>query len=165
VLGWLGLDFTRRGQVGNQGQVHVEHVIVPQFETHLTNCLEVRQRFDITHGTADFDQHDIGPVGAVEHRVLDFIGDMRDDLYRCAEVITAPLLGNHAFVDTAGRVITALRTMHPGKPLVVPQVEIGFGAIIGNIDLAVLEWAHGSGIDIDVRIQLYHGYAESACLQ
>jgi hypothetical protein len=42
------------------------------------------------------------------------------------------------------------------------EIEIGFGAVIGHKDLAVLKGAHGSRVDIDVRIELLIRDAKSA---
>jgi hypothetical protein len=36
----------------------------------------------------------------------------------------------------------------------VPEVEVGLGAIVGDVDLAVLVRAHRSGIDVDVGVEL-----------
>jgi hypothetical protein len=41
------------------------------------------------------------------------------------------------------------------------EVEIGLGAVIGDVDLAVLVRAHRAGIDVEVRVELLerHGIA------
>jgi len=46
--------------------------------------------------------------------------------------------------------------MHPPRleALVVAQVEVGLGAVLGNEHLPVLEGAHRAGIDVDVRVEL-----------
>jgi len=36
----------------------------------------------------------------------------------------------------------------------VAQIEVGLGAVVGDVDLAVLVGAHRAWIDVDVRIQL-----------
>ena len=33
------------------------------------------------------------------------------------------------------------------------KIEVGFGAIVGDEDLAVLKRAHRAGIDVDVRVE------------
>ena len=45
---------------------------------------------------------------------------------------------------------------------VVAKVEVGFGAVVGDEHLAVLERRHRSRIDIDVRIELLHRHFEAA---
>ena len=48
------------------------------------------------------------------------------------------------------------------EALVVAEVEVGFGAVVGDEHLAVLERAHGARIHVDVRIELDHGDLEPA---
>src|SRR6202044_3326278 len=49
-----------------------------------------------------------------------------------------------------------------GEALVVAEVEVGLGAVIGDEDLAVLERAHGAGIDVQVRVKLHEIDLDSA---
>jgi hypothetical protein len=51
------------------------------------------------------------------------------------------------------------------EALVVAEVEVGLGAVVGDEHLAVLERAHGARIDVDVRIELDHGDLEAAGLE
>ncbi len=39
----------------------------------------------------------------------------------------------------------------------MPQIQVGFRAVLGDKDLAVLDGVHGAGIDIDVGVELLHG--------
>src|SRR5487761_710060 len=45
------------------------------------------------------------------------------------------------------------------------KIEIGFGAVIGDIDLAVLIRAHGARIDVDIRVEFPEPDAEAARLE
>jgi hypothetical protein len=47
----------------------------------------------------------------------------------------------------------------PDEALVVPEVQIGLGAVLGHEHLAVLERRHRARIDVDVRIELEQGDA------
>jgi len=40
------------------------------------------------------------------------------------------------------------------EAFVMAQVKIGLGAVVGDEDLTVLEWAHGAGIDVQVWVEL-----------
>ena len=51
------------------------------------------------------------------------------------------------------------------EALVVADVEIGLGAVLGHEHLAVLERAHRPGVDVDVRIELLHLHAQAARLE
>ena len=45
------------------------------------------------------------------------------------------------------------------------EVEVGLGAVVGHVDFAVLERAHGARIDVDVRIELDEGDFEPASFE
>ncbi|MOA42807.1 hypothetical protein D3C78_1648920 [compost metagenome] len=82
---------------------------------------------------------------------------MRDDLDGRAQVITTTLFAQHVLVDTAGGEVVVLGHGRADEPLVVAQVEVGLGAVVGDEHFTVLERTHGARIDVDVRIQLEHG--------
>ena len=42
------------------------------------------------------------------------------------------------------------------EALVVAQVQVGLGAVVGDEDFAVLVGRHGARIDVDVRVELEH---------
>jgi hypothetical protein len=43
------------------------------------------------------------------------------------------------------------------KPFVMPKIQIGFGAVIGNKDLTMLKGIHGPRVNIDIRVQFLDG--------
>ena len=90
----------------------------------------------------------------VADAVLDLVGDVRDDLHRAAEVVAAALLLDHRQVDLAGRPVVVARRDLVGEALVVPEVEVRLGAVVGDVDLAVLVRAHRARVDVDVRVEL-----------
>ncbi|GAA3557293.1 hypothetical protein GCM10023077_37720 [Mycolicibacterium helvum] len=45
------------------------------------------------------------------------------------------------------------------------DVEIGFGAVLGDEHLAVLERVHRSRIDVEVRVELLHRHLQATCGQ
>jgi hypothetical protein len=49
-----------------------------------------------------------------------------------------------------------------GEALVVAEVEVGLGAVLGHEDLAVLERAHRPGVDVDVGVELLELDTEAA---
>jgi hypothetical protein len=51
------------------------------------------------------------------------------------------------------------------EALVVADVEVGLGAVLGDEDLAVLERAHRPGVDVEVRVELLELDAQPARLQ
>jgi hypothetical protein len=86
--------------------------------------------------------------------LLDLVRDVRDDLDGAAQVVAATLLGDDRLVDPARRDVRELRQVLVDEALVVAQVEIGLGTVIGDEYLAVLIRRHRSGVDVDVRVEL-----------
>ena len=154
VLRGLGLQLAGGGDVGHQGDVDEERVLAAQFLAHLADGFDKGQRLDIADGAADFDDGKIDVLRDLLHRRLDLVGDVRNDLHRLAEIVAATLLGDDGFVDAAGGPVVLATQLGMGESLVVAEVEIGLGAVVGDEDLAVLERRHGSGIDVQIGIEL-----------
>ncbi len=125
----------------------------PCFVAHLADGFEKRQRFDIAHGAADFGDHHVHIARHALHGGFDFVGDVRNHLHGLAQIIAAALARDDLFVDAAAGEIVALREPGVREALVVAQVEIGLRAVVGDEDFAVLERAHGAGIDIEIGIE------------
>ena len=51
------------------------------------------------------------------------------------------------------------------EPLIMTEVEIGLGAVLGDIDLAVLVRTHRAGIDVDIGVELLGGDLQPARFQ
>ena len=167
VLGGLRLELARRGQRRQQRHVDVQHVRAPDVLAHLADRLEERQRFDVADGPADLDDHDVRVAvpGDAPDPLLDLVGDVRDDLDGAAEVVAAALLGDDRLVDPAGRDVGELGQVLVDEPLVVAEVEVRLGAVVGDEDLAVLVGRHRPRIHVDVRIELEDGDAQAARLE
>ena len=113
VLGRLGLDLAGRGDVRHQRQVDVAGVVAPEFDAHLADRLEERQRLDVADRAADLDDGDFGVARAAADEELDLVGDVRNHLHRAAEIIAAALLLDDALVDLAGGEVVALAPSWP----------------------------------------------------
>ena len=61
--------------------------------------------------------------------------------------------------------LLALGERGVGEALIVAQVEIGLRAVVGDEDLAVLEGAHGSRIDVEIRVEFLQGDFEAAAFE
>ena len=79
---------------------------------------------------------------------------MRNHLHGAPEIVAAPLLLDDRHVDLAGGPVAVARRLRAREALVVAEVEIGLGAVVGDVDLAVLVRAHRARIDVDVRVEL-----------
>jgi hypothetical protein len=87
---------------------------------------------------------------------------VRDYLDRGAEVFAPPLLVDHGLVDPPSGDVVLLGEGSIDEALVMPKVQIGLRAIIGDEHLAVLEGRHRSRIDVDVRVEFLHRHAQAA---
>jgi len=162
VLRRLGLDLGRCRDIRHQRQMHIDDPIVPELDAHLSDRLQKRQRFDVTYRTTDFNQTDIGIASTFLDTFLDFISDVRDDLYSRTEVVAPPFLGNDALVNPASREIAVPSGSCADESLVVAEIEIRLGAVFSYEYLAVLERAHRARVDVEVGIQLDHADRQSA---
>ena len=122
----------------------------------LADRLEERQRLDVADRAADLGDHDVDVCGLGDDQdpLLDLVGDVRDHLDGGAEVVAAALAADHRVVDRAGGDVRGARGVRVGEALVVAEVEVGLGAVLGDEDLAVLERAHRARVDVDVRVEL-----------
>src|SRR5581483_89619 len=145
--------------------MHVHAITAAKLDTELADCLEEGKRLDVTHRAADLDHADIGALGSMLNAALDLIGDVRDHLHRGAEIVTAALLGDDPLVDAPGGEVAVAARGRAHEALVMPEVEIGLGAVAGHEHLAVLERAHGSGVDVDVGVELDHCDLEAPGLE
>ena len=92
-------------------------------------------------------------AGDPPHRGFDLVGDVRNHLHGLAQIIAAALARDDLLVDASAGQVVGLGQRSVGEALIVAQVEIGLGAVVGDEDLAVLERAHGAGIDVQIRIE------------
>src|SRR4029079_13184058 len=129
--------------------------------------LEEREALDVADSPADLDDHDIRISVASDptDTLFDLVGDVRDDLDGAAEIVAAALLGDDRLVDPAGGDVAQLAEVGVDEALVVTEVEVGLGAVVGDEDLAVLVRRHRPGIDVDVRVELEDAHPQASCLQ
>ena len=156
VLGRLRLQLAGVADVGDQRQVDEHRPLRAEVGVELADRLEERQRLDVADRAADLGDHEVDRLrlGDDEDFLLDLVGDVRDHLDGGAEVVAAALAADHRVVDGAGGDVRGPRGVLVGEALVVAEVEIGLGAVLGDEDLAVLERAHRPRVDVDVGIEL-----------
>src|SRR5690606_15589439 len=157
VLRGLRLELPGRPHVRHQGDVHVQAVVPAELAPELPDGFQERQALDVAHRAADFHDHHIKVRAAFGHVAdvgLDLVGDVGDDLHRAAQEIAPAFLGQHGPVDAAGGHVVVAGQIFIDKPFVMAQVQVGLGAVLGHEHLAVLQGAHGAGVDVDIRIHL-----------
>ena len=140
-------------------------MLTAQLVAHLADGLEERQAFDVADGAADLAQHEVLVLEVTGNERLDGVGDVGNHLDGGAQVIAAPFPGDDVGIDASRGDVVALARGDAGKALVVSEIEVGLGAVVGDVDLAVLIGAHGARIDVDVGIQLAQAHLEPAPLE
>ncbi len=145
--------------------MHEHGALGTKLVAELTDRLEERQALDVADGAANFHQDEVEAGGVADDRLLDRVGDVRDHLDGGAQVIAAALLGDHLGVDAAGGGVVEVVGRHAGEALVVAQVQVGLGPVVGDVDLPVLVGAHRAGVDVQVGVQLAQPHGEAARLQ
>jgi hypothetical protein len=154
MLRRLGLQLAGARNERQQRQMDIDDVVARQFVAQLPDRLEIRQALDVADGAADLAQHEVEAVIAVADEVLDRVGDVRDHLDGGAEIVAASLARQDVLIDAAGGDVVVAGGRAAGEALVMAEVEIGLGAIVGDEHLAVLIGRHGAGIDVEIGIEL-----------
>ena len=68
------------------------------------------------------------------------------------------LLRNEVTVDTTGECDGVARHFFIKEALVVPEVEVGFGAVLRDVALAMFGGIKQTSVHIEVRVALLHGH-------
>src|SRR3974390_267704 len=134
--------------------MNIDRVAARQIIPELTERPKIGQALDIADGAADLTQDEVEFIVAIANEVLNGIGDVRNNLDRRAEVIAAPLLRENFLIDSAGRNIVLARRRTASKTLVMTQVEIGLGTVIGDKNFAMLIWRHRARVDVQIGVKL-----------
>ncbi len=85
---------------------------------------------------------------------------MRDDLHGVAEVLPAPLLGDDRGVHLTGGDVGRGVQVDVEEALVVPDVQVRLGAVLGDEHLTVLERVHGARVHVEVGVELLQDHPE-----
>ena len=167
VLGRLRFQFSRRADIGNQRNMNVQHVILTHIFFYLTDGFQERQAFNIANRTADFGNNEIRVVVVAypEYPGLYLIGNMGNNLHRAAQIIAPALLRNDGLVDFTGSHIGTLGQVDINKTFIMAQIQVRFRSVIRHEHFAVLIRAHGSRIDIDIRIEFLYRNLIAPALQ
>ena len=123
------------------------------------------QALDVADRAADLAKDEILAVEIGLDELLDRVGDVGDDLDRRPEIFAAPFAADHGRIDPPGRDRIAAPRGDPDIALVMAEIEIGLGTVVGDVDLAVLVGAHRAGIDVQVGVELAQPDPEPARLQ
>ena len=154
MLGRFCLHLVCSPDVGNERDMDVEDIFVRMLHPELTDRLQKWQGLDIADGAADLDDGNVAVLRPLDEEGLDFVRNMGNHLDGTAEVVAVPLFGNDVVIDAAGGAVVGLPRLGMREPLVMPKIHIGLGAILRDINLAMLERVHRAWIDVDIGIEL-----------
>ena len=160
MLRGLGLDLVGGGDIGNERHVDVADVLGAGLLAILTNGLDKRLRLDVTDGAAQLSDDHVGAglLLNTTELILNGVRDVRNHLHGAAQKVTATFAGDQTLIDGTSRKVGIAGQVLVNKALVVAQVQIGLVAVLGHKDLAMLERAHGTGVDVQIRVGLLHRY-------
>src|SRR5262249_21698751 len=94
----------------------------------------------------------VDAIGYFSNARLNLVGDVRDHLHGFAEIIAAPLFGENGFVDAARGPVIVAGKFGVREALVVPQIEVRLRSVFRHNYVAILQRAHRTRIDVQVRI-------------
>ncbi|OIQ63239.1 hypothetical protein GALL_552200 [mine drainage metagenome] len=158
VLGRFGFELACRGNPRHIAQVDKGAVVRSQLQAELTYRFQERQRFNVADGASNLDNGHVHCVscaktGSTFDEILNFIGDMRNDLYCLAKVVAPAFFLKHAFVNLARCEVVGLFHARLDKTLIVTQVEVSLGTVIGDKYFTMLERRHGARVDVQIGIE------------
>ena len=167
MLGRLGLQFLGGPQVRHQRQVDAHQVLFGHLPLELPDRLDEGLRLHVAHRAADFRHDHVVLPGLAEeqHPAFDLVRDVGDDLDRLAQVGALAFPVDDRPVDLARRDVVRLRHVDAQEPFVVPEIQVGLGAVLRHIALAVLVRIQRSGVDVDVGIEFLDGDPQPSGLQ
>lgn len=167
VLGGFGLQLPGGLYVGDQGDMDIEDIIPADVDLHLADGLQEGKALDVADGAPDLNYSHVGIVifGNFTDTGLDLVGDVGNDLDGAPRILPPALLLDDGPVDLAGGDVAAFFQVLVDEALVVAHIQVAFGPVVGDEDLAVLEGAHGAGVDVYVGIEFLHGDFKAPALE
>ncbi len=165
VLRGLGLQFLGGADPGNQRDVHKDGIFPAKLLPHLADGFKKGQGLDVADRAADLDDRYVGIGSHLAHGVLDFVGDVGNHLHRLAQVVAAALLGDDLLVNPAGGQVVVAAQPGVGEALIMAQIQIGFRAVVGHENLAVLKGRKRAWIDVEIGVELHQVDPEAAALE
>ena len=144
-----------------------ERIVFAEFKFQLANGFHKRQRLDVAHAAAYFGDDDVvfARVAQQPDVALDFVGDVGHHLHGFAQEIAPAFAGDDVVVDAPGGDVVGPRGGRIQESLVVTQIKVGFGSVVGDVAFAVFVGVERTGVDVDVGIELLDRHRQAPCLQ
>ena len=123
VLRGLGFELFGGLQIGNQGKMDAQEVLLRQLPLQLPHGFHKGLAFHIAHRAAYFGDNDVivPRLAQQEHPALDFVRNVRNNLDGFSQVSPFPLLGDDGVVDSARGNVIGLRGVYAQKTLIMAR--------------------------------------------
>ena len=144
--------------------MHKSCVFFTKLITHFSDSFQKGLTFNVTHRTTDFNKCNFSFTGASQQvdPTFYFIGNVRNHLNRPPQIVPSAFTLNHLFVNLTGCYRAGSLEPQITETLIMSKVKIRFRAIIKYINFTMLVWAHGTWVNIKVRIKFLYGYGKAA---
>ena len=88
------------------------------------------------------------------NELLYFVGYVRYHLNSRSKILSSSFLVEYIPVNLTCREVRILVKILVDETLVMTEIKVCFCTVFGNVDLAVLIWAHRAGVNIDIWVEL-----------
>ena len=141
--------------------MHQLRAVGTKLHTQLTHGLKKRQRLNVTSSTTNLDNRHVKTGSTFIDLQFDLVSNMRDDLNGSPQILSTTLFIEHVLIDATSTEAVFTSQTGANKTLVMAQIQIGFSAVFRDEHFAMLIRAHGTGIDVDIRIHLDQRHLEA----
>jgi hypothetical protein len=114
VLGGLGLELSCGLDPRDERGVDADGAFSAEIVPQLPDRFDEGQALDVPDRPADLADDEVESIRVREGEFLDGVGDVRDDLDGCPEIVSAPLLRDDVAVDAPRRRSHRLRRADMG---------------------------------------------------
>ena len=135
-----------------------DNIFTSFFMLELTNGFQERLTFDVTNGSADFNNGNFRILsGWIAIKTgFDFVCNMWDNLNRSsAKISTAFLLKNRP-VNLTGCYVGILAQTFIDESFIMSKVKVGLSTIISYKYFTMLYRVHSTRVNVDVWIKFLH---------
>ena len=139
-------------------------ILTSDLNCYLTDGFDERRHLKVANCSTYLRDDDFGFVVLpnLVDTAFDFISNVWNQLHGLSKVVPSPLFCDHFTVDGTRSKVGMFIQIDAEKPFIVSYIKIGFCAIMGDKNLAMLEWVHHTCIYIEIRVDLDDDYLKPA---
>ena len=155
VLSWLCFIFVRAGNVRNEADVNEQAVFSAYVRGVLSDCFEKVRALDVAYRSADFGDNHVGfgNFGVLSDEFFRFVGYVRNYLNGLTEIFASSFLFENFGKYLARSEVGVFVEVLVDKSFVMPEVEIGFRAVLCHVNFAVLNGVHRSRVNVHIGVE------------